>query len=108
MLSLAYKTWDTVLFSSKKMLLRIKVSRLDFQAACSNGWVDGQLQGKKGMYIYSEIGLEQEYISSAKDDPKTSYRIFQDCTVFLAKSQEQLNIGDYEANLSNVTVIIYC
>ncbi len=90
------------------MLLRIKVSRLDFQAACSDGWVDGQWQGKKGMYVYSELGLEQDYISGVNDDPKTSYRIFQNCAVFIAKSQEQLESEEYEANFPSVTVIIYC
>lgn len=90
------------------MVLRIKVSRLDFQDACTDGWVDGLLQGKQGMYIYAELGKEQDYIPSAKDDPKTSYKLFQNCAVYLSKSQEQLEIGDYEANFPNVTVIIYC
>ena len=90
------------------MILRIKVSKLDFQAACSDSWVDGQLQGRQGMYIYAELGKEHEYISSTKDDPKTSYKIFQNCAVFIAKSQEQLENEEYEANFSSVTVIIYC
>lgn len=90
------------------MILRINVSKLDFQAACSDSWVDGQLQGKKGMYVYVELGKEYEYISSFKDDPKTSYRIFSNCAVFFAKSQEQLENEEYEANFPSVTVIIYC
>ncbi len=90
------------------MLLRIKVSRLDFQAAITDGWVDGLLQGKQGMYVYAELGKEQNYVPSPKDDPKTSYKLFQNCTIFLGRSQEQLEIGDYEANFANVTVIIYC
>lgn len=90
------------------MILRIKVSKLDFQAACSDSWVDGQLQGRQRIYVYAELGKEYEYILSAKDDSKTSYRIFQGCAVFFAKSQEQLENGEYEANFSSVTVIIYC
>ena len=109
MLSLAYKKGDTATPQGQKMLLRIKVSRTEFQAACSDGWVDGQLQGRQGLYVYAELGQEQEYITRPNDDPKTSYRIFQGCAAYFARSQEQLDNGNYESeNLANATVIIYC
>lgn len=90
------------------MVLRIKVIREDFDAAESNGWVDGQIQGREGLWVYVELGKEQEYIHRPSDNPKTEYRMFRECSVFFANSQQQLELGDYLAEESNVTVIVYC
>ncbi|MBW4635769.1 MAG: hypothetical protein KME30_28985 [Iphinoe sp. HA4291-MV1] len=90
------------------MILRIKVSRNDFNAATSDGWVDGLVQGREGLYTYVELGKEQEYIPKPTDDPKTEYRMFRGCSVFFATSLKRLAEGYYEAEESNVTVIIYC
>ncbi|MBW4505125.1 MAG: hypothetical protein KME64_01180 [Scytonematopsis contorta HA4267-MV1] len=90
------------------MVLRVKVTRLDFESAASDSWVDGLLQGKKGLWVYVELGTEQEYIPSPSDDPRTEYKLFRGCDVFFARSQEQLEQGNYEAEQINVTVILYC
>ncbi|MDZ8055704.1 MAG: hypothetical protein RMX68_010255 [Aulosira sp. ZfuVER01] len=91
------------------MTLRIKATREEFQAACANGCVYGEIKGKRGLYAYAELGSEQEYIQSPKDNPITDYRIFTGCDVYFAKTQEQLANGDFEAEyLPNVTIIIYC
>lgn len=90
------------------MVLRIKVSSSEFQAASAGGWVDGLFQGRKNLFSYIELGEEKEYIPSPQDDPRTSYRIFTGCDIFFARSQRQLHSGDYEASQLNATVIIYC
>lgn len=92
------------------MALRVKVTRSDFESATSDGWVDGLVQGRKGLWAYVELGTEQEYIPSSKDDPRTEYRLFRGCDVFFALSQEQLEAltDNTNAELVNETVILYC
>ena len=68
------------------MTLRIQVSKAEFNSACSDGWVDGLLQGKRGLYVYLELGAEQKYISQPKDDPKTKYKMFEVAQLFRQKS----------------------
>ncbi|PAX60232.1 hypothetical protein [Brunnivagina elsteri] len=89
------------------MALRIKVASAEFESATSDGWVDGLLQGKKEIWVYVELGTEQEYIPTDNDDPRTEYRLFRGCDVFYAKSQERLEVQIYEAEQLNVTVILY-
>lgn len=89
------------------MALRVKVEREDFDIVSSLGWVDGLLQGRRGLWVYVELGTEQEYIPSPNDDPRTEYRLFKECDVFFAKSRERLEAEDYEARQYNVTVILY-
>jgi hypothetical protein len=90
------------------MTLRVKVTRDEFDAAEPNGWVDGQIQGKKGLYVYVELGEELEYIPRANDNPKTEYRLFKGCTAYFDTSQENLEQGLYQAVQPNATVVIYC
>lgn len=91
------------------MTLKIKATRQEFEAACANGCVYGQIRGKRSLYVYAELGAEKEYIQSPNDDPMTEYRIFTGCDVYFAKTREQLANGEFEAeDLPNVTVIIYC
>lgn len=90
------------------MPLRIKVSSLEFQAACSRGCVYGQFRGQPDIYVYAELGQEKPYVSKLSDDPKTSYRLFLNCDAFFAKTEEQLDAHDFETEIFNSTVIIYC
>lgn len=91
------------------MKSRIRATRKEFEAACANGCVYGKISGKRGLYVYAELGTEKEYVPSPKDDPMTEYRVFNGCDVFFAKTEEQLKTGDFEAEeLLKVTVIIYC
>lgn len=87
------------------MILRIKVNRTNFEAAESDGWVDGQF---RGLWAYIELGTEEEYISKPSDNPKTEYRLFRRCDAFFYDSQELLEEGVYKLREQNVTVIIYC
>lgn len=90
------------------MVLRIRVSQAEFQAAAADGWVDGLFLGRDGLFTYVELGEEKQYLSRPHDDPHTSYRLFTTCDVYFARSQHQLERGDYEASQLGVTVIIYC
>ncbi|MDJ0598609.1 MAG: hypothetical protein QNJ37_07190 [Crocosphaera sp.] len=91
------------------MTIRIKASKAEFEAACTNGCVYGEIRGKRGLYCYAELGQEKNYIRSLNDNPNTEYKIFTGCSVFFAKTQEKLNQGEFEAeDLPNITVIIYC
>lgn len=90
------------------MILRVKATLSEFNAACSNGCVYGQILGKQGMYVYAELGKEREYRSIPSDDPNTEYRIFRDCNIYFAKTPEQLQSGNLEAEyLAGVGVVIY-
>lgn len=90
------------------MSLRVKVSHEDFNEAESNGWVDGQVQGKSGVWVYVELGIEVDYLPQTNDNPKTDYRCFRMCDVFYATTQEMLENEEWLLTDSNVTVIIYC
>jgi hypothetical protein len=91
------------------MTLRIKATRSEFEAASTNGCVYGEIQGKRGLFVYAELGEEKEYIPSSKDNPMTEYRMFIGCDVYFAKTRAQLANGEFEAEeLPNITLIIYC
>ena len=90
------------------MILRIKATRKEFDAACTGGCVYGQFQGQRNVYVYAECGKELPYLPKPNDDPKTSYRMFVNCDAFFAKTVKQLNASDFEMTISNSTVIIYC
>lgn len=90
------------------MTVRIKATRKEFEAACTNGCVYGEIRGKRGLYVYAELGEERDYMPSVNDNPMTEYRMFTGCNLFFAKTREQLNNGDFEAEeLPNITVVIY-
>jgi hypothetical protein len=90
------------------MALRIKVTRTEFEAAAANGCVYGLVRGKRGLYVYAELGREEEYIFRPNDDPKADYRLFLNCDAFFALTEEQLDEGIFVAEEPDITVIIYC
>jgi len=47
--------------------MRIRSSRQEFAAACTDGCIYGEIRGKRGLYVYAELGAEQEYIPSPND-----------------------------------------
>lgn len=79
------------------MAIRIKATPLEFEAASSDGCVYGEIKGKRGLYVYVELGEEQEYILSSNDNLTTEYRLFIRCDVYFAKTKEQLANGEFEA-----------
>ena len=89
------------------MVLRVKVTREDFDNAGFDGWVDGQAKGR-GIWVYVELGEEVEYSPHPSDDPKTDYKCFKRCSAFYGKSQEMLEEEKWLFTDENITVIIYC
>ncbi len=57
-------------------------------------------------YVFAWLGEEVEYQSRSKDDPKTSYKKFVNCTVRIALTQEQLDSGNSTEELG-LTIILY-
>jgi nicotinamidase-related amidase len=90
------------------MAVSVKVTREDFEESFSDGWVDGQVQGRSGVWVYVELGKEVEYIPRPSDNPKTDYKCFKGCSIFYAKSQEMLEREEWLFTDENITVIIYC
>ena len=89
-------------------MYKIKTQKIEFDAATSNGYVYGEIVRTTTFPVYIELGAEQEYISSAKDDSKTEYRLFTNCTIYMAETEEQLDRENYIGTLKNQTVVIYC
>ncbi|MGF1938309.1 MAG: hypothetical protein RM347_028780 [Nostoc sp. ChiQUE02] len=91
------------------MAVRIKATCKEFEAACADGCVYGEIRGKQGLYVYAELGSEKDYTPSQNDNPMTEYRLFTGCNVYFAETREQQTNGDFNAeHLPNVTVVIYC
>jgi hypothetical protein len=87
-------------------MIYIKTENEEFDAAQANGYVYGQVRLAKIFFVYVELGAEREYNPSPKDDPKTEYRFFVNCTLWFAESESQLDNGDYVATDSG-NVVIY-
>jgi hypothetical protein len=90
------------------MAIRIKTIREEFEAAENNGYAYGYIQRTRAFPVYVELGIEEEYIPSDKDNSQTEYKLFRSCNVFVAETDEQLDNGEYISQSLNVTVIIYC
>ena len=90
------------------MVFKIKTIREEFEAAEDDGYVYGYIQRKKTFSVYVELGSEKEYIASSKDDLNTEYRYFRDCRVYIAETDEQIDLGEYISQALNAIVIIYC
>ena len=91
------------------MILTLKVTREDFDLATPfDGWVDGLIEGQQGVWVYAELGKEEEYIPKPTDDPNTDFRLFRGCDIYYGDSQEQLEMEDYKAEEYGVIVRIYC
>lgn len=68
--------------------IKVKTQPVDFEEATDNGYIYGYIQKQKALPVYVELGQEREYNSSPQDNPKTEYRIFRHCNVFLAETDE--------------------
>jgi hypothetical protein len=69
------------------MALRIKVPRGDFESATSDSWVDGLLHGRREIWVYVELGTEQEYIPSPTMTQKPSISFLGDVMRYLQKAR---------------------
>ncbi|MBV9387967.1 MAG: hypothetical protein JOZ78_16210 [Chroococcidiopsidaceae cyanobacterium CP_BM_ER_R8_30] len=82
-----------------------------FDEAESGGHVYGTsrlyVKGKmRTFYVFAWLGEEVNYQSRSKDDPKTSYKKFINCTVRIALTQEQLDSGT-STEESGLSIILY-
>lgn len=89
-------------------MIKVNTPYAEFSAAESKGYVYGQIRRKNTFPVYVELGVEQEYRPSPKDDPNTEYRLFTACTIYVAETEEQLDNEQFAAVERNVTVLIYC
>ncbi len=89
-------------------MIRIKTIREEFEAAEENGYVYGEIIRKKSFPVYIELGREVNYIPSPSDNPKTDYRLFRECHIFVAETNEQLDREDFVYDQEGESVIIYC
>ena len=90
------------------MVIRVRTIREQFEAAEADGYVYGNIQRQQSFTVYVELAREEEFIPSSQDDPKTEYRLFRGCNVFVAETDEQLDTGEYIFSSLDVKVIIYC
>ncbi len=79
----------------------------EFDAACANGCVYGKLLSSRPVFfVYVDLGREGEYENKAGDDKKTEYKIFFNCDISFAETQEDLKNGNYCQELLDQTVIV--
>ncbi len=90
------------------MNLKIKVSPQEFEAACSNGCVYGEVRRKAILYAYVDLGQEKPYLDRPGDNSETRFRAFANCNVFFAETEADVNNSRFQGELSNQYVIIYC
>lgn len=88
--------------------LDLKVDSEEFQLACSDGEVYGEVVRGLLPFVYAKLGKELTYKSRKGDDKNTEYRIFRDCTAFFTDIQESLDKGDFKEKVSEIKIIIYC
>ena len=89
-------------------VLRIRTTREEFEAAEEGGCVYGEIPRQITIPVYVELGMEADYIPSPKDNPRTEYRLFAGCNVYIAEKEEELDRGEYIARQLNTAVIVYC
>lgn len=89
-------------------IYRVSTPRAEFSAAESGGFVYGKWIRQEAIPAYVELGTEEEYELSPKDNPNTEYRLFRDCTINIAETEEAVDKGDFDAIMTGATVIIYC
>jgi hypothetical protein len=76
----------------------------EFKQACSNGEVYGKY---RKLYVYIELGIEQDYREHPSDNPKTEYRLFRGCSIEYSETQSQSEEGIYQYSENDVDVILY-
>lgn len=69
-------------------MLRVKVTPENFEESASDGWVDGQVQGRSGIWVYIELGKEVEYSPRPSDDPKQTTNALKGVVFFTVKAKK--------------------
>lgn len=87
------------------VIKRVKaLNKIEFEQSCSNGSVYGKY---KGLFVYIELGIEQDYREHPLDNPKTEYKLFKNCYIEYAQTIEELETGEPKAVDSNINVVLY-
>ena len=87
------------------MIKEVKaLTKEEFNAACTNGSVYGKV---KGVFVYVELGKEEEYKERQNDNPKTDYRFFRNCVIEYSETIEQCEQGFSQLVDQNVNVILF-
>lgn len=90
------------------MVLRIKASSKEHEAACSEGCVYGRPNGHKDCFAYAELGAEDEsYVPNSRCDSREEHRLFTNCRVYFATTEENLNEGKYEREFYEGKVLVF-
>jgi hypothetical protein len=91
------------------MSKRIKVERIDFDEAETEGFVYGKdLERRQYNSVYVALGHEKPYILCSRDNLQTDYRVFLNSEVHYAKNDQEADQGIYYESIYKVAVIIYC
>jgi hypothetical protein len=48
-----------------------------------------------------------DYIPSALDDKNTEFKVFRNCTVYIAETDKELDVGNYIQHIPSITVKIF-
>ncbi|MGG6270106.1 hypothetical protein ACQ4M3_33795 [Leptolyngbya sp. AN03gr2] len=98
------------------MVTRIKVNKLEFEAAETDGCVYGKDFGRRhgssgssaAYSVYVELGTRKRYISRESDDTNLKFKLFKNCVVYYARSDDEADREEFAFSESIKTVIIYC
>jgi hypothetical protein len=89
-------------------VLRVKASNNEeFDEAISGGCVYGKVVTTRPIYfVYVDLGKQGKYQRTTKDDEQTDYKIFYNCKVYSALSEEDLEAGICVGSPPDMTVIV--
>ncbi len=97
-----------VIQADRYKIYRVSTPRAEFSAAESGGFVYGKWIRHEAIPAYVELGTESEYSPSPRDNPNTDYRLFRNCTINIASTEDAVDSGDFDAIMTGATVVIYC
>jgi len=87
------------------MVKRVRASSLvEFELAASNGCVFGRWLK---LYVYVELGAQGEYRESEREEQSTRRKLFRNCTVYYAETEEQIDNEDYAYDSEEDILIVY-
>jgi hypothetical protein len=89
------------------MGLSIKTNKQEFKAAKSNESIYGYVIRQETFPVYVVLGQEIDYIPSALDDKNTEFKVFRNCTVYIAETDKELDVGNYIQHIPSITVKIF-
>ena len=90
-------------------MLTVRTIKAEFDNAESYGYVYGYIVRKDIIFpVYVTLGKEQEYISLPFDDKNTDFRTFASSTIYIAETDEELDMENYIEIIRQIKVRIFC